>query len=278
MIPDSLTNFLYLADCLPKMYPAFYKRFENVLKESNINFSFLPNTKDVWAVDYMPIQTELKDFVHFTYQPSYLKSKKELQTISDVDSICKVIGLSPLKTDIILDGGNVVRSAQKAIITERVFIDNPKIKRNKLIGRLQELLQIDKLYFIPEQPDDFTGHSDGMVRFIDENTVIINDFSNEKKSFTKAFKSAIANTGLNYITIPYSLEQNDNNVQANGDYINYLQMENIILIPTFNIDEDDAAVKKLEEIFTGHTVKTINSNDIADEGGVLNCISWNIIK
>ena len=278
MIPDSLTNFLYLADCLPKMYPAFFKRFEKVLKESNINFSLLPNTKDVWAVDYMPIQTELKDFVHFTYQPSYLKSKKELQTISDVDSICKVIGLSPLKTDIILDGGNVVRSAQKAIITERVFIDNPKIKRNKLIGRLQELLQIDKLYFIPEQPDDFTGHSDGMVRFIDENTIIINDFSKEKKGFKEAFKSAISSTGLDYITIPYSLEQNDNDVQANGDYINYLQMENFILVPTFNIDEDDDAVRKLEQIFKGKTIKTINSNDIADEGGVLNCISWNIIK
>ena len=278
MIPDSLTNFLYLADCLPKMYPAFFKRFEKVLKESNINFSLLPNTKDVWAVDYMPIQTELKDFVHFTYQPSYLKSKKELQSISDVDSICKVIGLSPLKTDIILDGGNVVRSAQKAIITERVFIDNPKIKRNKLIGRLQELLQIDKLYFIPEQPDDFTGHSDGMVRFIDENTIIINDFSKEKKGFKEAFKSAISSTGLDYITIPYSLEQNDNDVQANGDYINYLQMENFILVPTFNIDEDDDAVRKLEQIFKGKTIKTINSNDIADEGGVLNCISWNIIK
>jgi len=47
MIPDNKTNFLYLADTLPKKYPAFYTRFENLLNESKINFKLLPQTKDV---------------------------------------------------------------------------------------------------------------------------------------------------------------------------------------------------------------------------------------
>lgn len=61
MITDRQTNFLYLADSLPKKYPNFYERFEKVLIKSNIKFNLLPNTKDVWAVDYMPIQTDLKN-------------------------------------------------------------------------------------------------------------------------------------------------------------------------------------------------------------------------
>lgn len=63
MISDNQTNFLYLADTLPKKFSDFHKRFEMVLTDCNINFSLLQNTKDVWSVDYMPIQTDLNKFV-----------------------------------------------------------------------------------------------------------------------------------------------------------------------------------------------------------------------
>ena len=279
MIPDNLTNFLYLADCLPKKYPTFFTSFEKLLNECKINFALIPHTKDVWAVDYMPIQIAGNKFVQFTYNPIYLKPKKYLPTISDVDKICATMGLAPLKTNIVLDGGNVVRSAHKAIMTDRIFRENPLYERKQLIKKLHELLKIDKLYFVPEQPGDFTGHSDGMVRFINEDTVMINDYSNEKKEwFKRAFEIAIHNTGLNYDTLPYAVEDNETNMQANGDYINYLQMQNCIIVPTFNKNSDEAAVSKLEEIFAGQTIKTIDCNEIANDGGVLNCISWNITK
>ena len=56
MITDDQTNFLYLADSLPKKYPSFYNEFEKVLTDCNIPFQLLTPTKDVWAVDYMPVQ------------------------------------------------------------------------------------------------------------------------------------------------------------------------------------------------------------------------------
>ena len=278
MIPDSQTNFLYLADCLPKKYPTFFTSFEKLLNECKINFALIPHTKDVWAVDYMPIQTAGNNFVQFTYNPSYLQFKKWLPTISDVDKICETMGLDTLKTDIVLDGGNVVRSGHKAIMTDRIFKENPNYERKQLIKKLHELLQIDQLYFVPEQPGDFTGHSDGMVRFINEDTVVVNDYSKEKDWFRRAFEIAIHNTGLDYITLPYSVAGNTTNTQANGDYINYLQMENCIIVPTFNIEADEAAVSKLKEIFAGQTIQTIDCSEIANDGGVLNCISWNITK
>jgi agmatine deiminase len=278
MITDSQTNFLYLADTLPTKYPDFFKRFESALKECNIPFDFLPQTKDVWAVDYMPIQTDLNKFIRFVYNPSYLQTKKYLKTISDVDEICKAISIDTFKTDIIIDGGNVTRWTNKVIMTDRVFKDNPSYERKQLIRELHELLQVDNLYFVPEQPGDFTGHSDGMVRFIDEQSVIINDYKKEKEEFYRAFEIAIHNTGLNYITIPYNVYNNKSNDHANGDYINYLQMQNTVIIPTFGIAEDDIAVKQLETIFAGQTITTIESNEIAYDGGILNCITWNILK
>lgn len=276
MIADFQTNFLYLADCLPIKYPHFYKRFETLLNENKITIQLLPNTKDVWAVDYMPIQITLNEYVQFVYNPSYLKAKKYLKSISDVDEICQTIGMETQKTDIIIDGGNLTRCSNKVIMTDRVFKENPAYERKKLVNELYELLQVDKIYFVPEQPGDFTGHSDGMVRFIDEYTVIINDYKQEKEEFYRAFEIAIHNAGLDYITIPYNVYNNESNNQANGVYINYLQMENIVMIPTFGMKGDELAIKQLETIFAGKTITTIESNEIANDGGILNCITWNI--
>ncbi len=219
-----------------------------------------------------------KPVVGFNHKKRQLNSGrgKYLKTISDVDGICKAIGIETIKTDVIIDGGNVTRWTNKVIMTDRVFKDNPTYERKKLIKELYELLQVDKIYFVPEQPGDFTGHSDGMVRFVDEHTVIINDYKQEKEWFSRAFEIAIHNTGLDYITIPYNVYDNKSNDHANGDYINYLQMENTVIIPTFGIKEDDITVRQLETIFVGQNIQTIESNEIAYDGGILNCITWNI--
>jgi len=278
MITDKQTNFLYLSDILPKKYSDFYNRFEKTLQAYNIKFDFLPKTKDVWAVDFMPIQIELEKFIQFVYNPSYLQSKASLKTISNTEQICKEIGIETIKTNIVLDGGNVVKTTNKVFITDRVFKDNPNYERKKLIKELYELLQIEKLYLLPEQPGDFTGHSDGMIRFIDENTIIVNDYSKEKKEFYSAFEIAVHNTGLDCIKIPYNIYNNKSDKNANGDYINYLQMDNLVVIPTFNLKEDEIVVKQFEELFTGQKIVTVESNEIAKDGGILNCITWNLKK
>lgn len=279
MIPDKQTNFLYLADTLPKNYSNFFRQFEKVLNDSNINFQLLPNTKDVWAVDYMPIQIDKDSFVQFIYNPDYLRDTiKWSKTISDVDIICKQINLLPKKSNIVVDGGNVTRTTDKVIMCDKIFTENPNIKEKNLIRELQELFQVDKLIFIPTHPIDFTGHADGMVRFYDSNTVLINDYSRETMEFQLKFRLALHNAGLNYIEIPYNPYDNKKDEHANGEYINFLQMQQAIIIPTFGIKEDDVVIKQFEQLFTGQRIATVDGNDLAFDGGILNCITWNIYK
>lgn len=278
MITDKQTNKLYLADCLPKKHPIFFKQFENILNDCNIEFKFLPNTKDIWAVDFMPVQVSKDKFVQFAYNPDYLNSKVGRKSISNVNDICDAINIKRIKSDINIDGGNITKTTDKVIMCDKIFSENPQYSRKQLIDNLTELFEVDKLYFVPQQPKDFTGHSDGMIRFLDANTVIINEYSNEPKDFQRAFHIALHNAGLEYIEIPYNPYDNTKYANASGEYINYLQMENIIIMPTFGIKEDDIAVRKFEELFKGHTINTIESNDIAENGGILNCITWNILK
>ena len=55
-------------------------------------------------------------------------------------------------------------------------------------------------------------------------------------------------------------------------------MENVIIFPTFQQTEDELVLKKFEELFPGYSIATVDSNDIADDGGILNCITCNILK
>lgn len=277
MIQDSETNFLYLADSLQKKkYSSFLMRFEQVLNENNIPFKYLLNTKDIWAVDYMPVQISADNFVKFHYNPDYLQSKTQLKTISDVDSICKAIDITPKKSKLIVDGGNVIRSTDKIIMCNKVFKENSDISEKELIKQLKNTFEIDKLYFVPWDKSDYTGHADGMVRFIDSNTVLINDYSQEKPEFQRAFRMALHNAGLDWKEIPYNPYNNRPSTSAEGIYLNYLQMKQAIIIPTFGRKEDDKAINILEQVFKGQRVVTIDSKEIAKEGGVLNCITWNI--
>jgi agmatine deiminase len=279
VITDSQTNFLYLADKLPVKYPTFYKSLQAVLKEIDIPISLLPHTKDVWAVDYMPIQVTENRFVKFVYNPNYLRdSIKWRKTISDANAICTALKFPVYNSDILIDGGNVIKGANKVILCDKVFKENPHYTEKKLINELERQFEVDKIIFIPTDPSDDIGHADGMVRFLDDNTVLINDYSKEDMSFQLQFRLAFHNAGLNYIEVPYHPYDNKRDLQANGIYINYLHMKQAIVIPTFGIAEDDKAVRRFQELFSGQTITTIDSNAIANEGGVLNCISWNILR
>jgi agmatine deiminase len=276
MITDAETNFLYLADSLKRSkYSNFLKRFEEVLNTNSVPYKFLPGTKDIWAVDFMPIQLQSDSFLQFRYEPSYLKSSADLRTISDVDTICHNINIQPTKSQIKLDGGNVIHSKQVAIITNRIFSENGHYKKETLTQDLITELGIEKIICIPEDINDFTGHADGMVRFIDDRTVLINDYVEPDRELKHAITDKLKREGLEIVKTPYNPYLNNSEMDAKGVYINFLRISDIVFVPVFDTKEDEEAVKVFESLFKN--VVPVQSNEIAKDGGVLNCISWNIM-
>lgn len=281
MIPDHQTNFIYLSDILPTEHPEFFKRFEAVLNECKIPFAFLPNTKDIWAADFMPIQTQQNEFIQFRYEPDYLMDTPENKaSISNVDAICKSIGIKTIKSNINLDGGNVSKWDNRVILCDKIFEENLDLSEDELFEELMEYFNLkeENLHFVPWNENDFTGHADGMVRFVDANTLIINDYSNQPEAFRNLFLDAIETTELDLIVLPYQPQEDPTLVSAVGLYLNYLEMEQAVIVPVFNLPSDKDAVEILSEIFHDKKVVTLECTELARQGGILNSISWNILK
>lgn len=279
MISCDQRNFLYLSDLLPKKHPLFFTRLRKVLKKEKLDWGLLPGTRDIWAKDYMPVQVSVNQFVNFIYKPDYLCQEKWRSTITDAQKVCEPLGIPLKHTDIILDGGNLVCSGGRSnavIFCDKVFKENPHYEEKDLIAALESLLETDKLVFIPKDRYDVYGHADGLVRFLNADTVLINRYTKKDGEFPRQLRLALHNAGLDYIEIPCNMANNTYYHQANGCYINYLQMEDLILLPVFGLKEDEEAVGQFESLFKSHRIVSLESNEIAHEGGVLNCVSWGV--
>jgi agmatine deiminase len=281
MITDKETNLVYFSGLLAQKYPKFFKELRVVLERKGIEYDLLPHTKDIWCRDYMPIQISKNEFVRFAYRPGYLtRYKKYRDTITDATDTCKAIGIKPKISRIKIDGGNIVKSLTKAIITERIFSENKQYGKQTLLRNIKKLLKVKQIIIIPECPYDWYGHADGMIRFIDgvkdERTVLANDFSKEAPELFSRFHRTLSKEGLYPVVLPYNPFRNKAN-DVKGIYINYLQAGKIVIYPAYGIKEDLLAQKVFSGCFGAYAVP-IRANAIAKEGGVLNCVSWNISK
>lgn len=253
---------------IQKHKPAADRMFA-ALNLFNIKYKLLNNTKDIWLRDFMPAKTKSGKHLSFRYEPSYLANNPQLRTNFKTD-IAPNFVLPVTYSNINLDGGNVVfsPSKEKVIISDRVFSENPEYDKNTLLLELEKLLEASVL-IIPSLKSDMTGHADGMVRFVDENTVVTNAPLSPYGFETKVKKS-LQNYGFNVIDFPYFYSKGDSAV---GCYLNYLATEKSIFLPVFGVDTDNETIKLAKNIFD-KTIIPVNINEIAIYGGLLNCISW----
>lgn len=266
-----------------KRYLEFWKTFESILMAHSIPNILLNRTKDIWSRDFMPIQIGENEFVQFSLTRDYYQKEDEhLKT--DPAPICNELGITPIIAkyngkSIYLDGGNVIRSFDAAIICDKIFTDN-EIPQNKLVDILGEVLRVEKVIIIPQEPDDYTGHADGMVRFLDKRTVIANDYSKiyPGKGFKDKFYDSLKSAGIDVLLVPYKpVESYEYYQPATGVYINYLQVGNKVFLPTFDDEPNDqAAISRFGEIFGPGNIIPVPCSEIANLGGCLNCVSWEI--
>ncbi|OFY87593.1 MAG: hypothetical protein A3K10_03280 [Bacteroidetes bacterium RIFCSPLOWO2_12_FULL_31_6] len=279
MIPSSQNINIYFSSLLKQQFPKLTANIEKELNSQKIAFSYLSHTKDIWCRDYMPIQIGKDEFVLFNYFPSYLKGASKLRTNNK--KVCEKHGINYTFSQIILDGGNVVRHNDKAILTDRIFAENKtKIGDSSLLNKLEKLLK-SEIIIIPTEEVDVVGHADGMVRFIDNKTVLVNDYSktDSQKSFQEKLYSALVSINLEIVFTPYFPDENwfSKNkydiAPATGVYMNFLQVGETIFLPQFSIPQDKTAVTFFLNYFN---VITIDCKELAKHGGLLNCISWEI--
>lgn len=281
MIPDWQTNKVFLSKKLLTDYPKVAKRLEDKLASFDYVPEYLPNTNDIWARDYMPLQFSDEQFIEYVFDPDYLKGKKYIRQgiKTDPDAVCRAIGLETRKTGIILDGGNTVKSENSIIMTDKVFWENSKqYSDEELTQMLQNIFNPCQVIFIPWDDGCIYGHADGMLRFIDNKKVMISGFYEQVDDELKQLiVHALERANIAYECLRISEIEEEENIA----YINFLHTEHFILVPSLNKPEkDQKALREISHFFKDYQipVEQIELSEVAKKSGALNCITWTVKK
>ncbi len=272
---DADADVVYISDRLEPRRPELVTQLRSILHEHEIPLRVIRGTSDIWCRDFMPVQVGWASFVQFRFNPDYLEGYQHLITHpSQIASIPEIKHCQ--QSDIVLDGGNVVRWGNRCILTDKIFLENPRIESSRLLSTLRELLLVHDLFVIPQEPLDLTGHADGVVRFLDAGTVAINRYAEIAAPYGKKLITVLRQAGLDWLELPYKPKNGKRGEMppAFGCYVNFLRVRDLIIVPVYGICEDDDACRRIEQSTPGTKVVPVNCRKLSMEGGVLNCVTW----
>ena len=275
MVNESDSNKLFITDLLLIHHPTIAKTIIETCCLHDIDVSIINHANDYWCRDFMPLQINKNKFVQFVYDPSYYKYKNYRHLKTDVEELNNSLAGEIIFSDIVLDGGNIRSYNNTAIISEKVFRDNPVYPKQTLINELINLLKLDKIVFVPTVPYDITGHSDGMVKFINEDSIFLNDFS-KTCSYTYLKKLHKALKGFNIVRMTNEFHRNKLKDDATGDYINMIVVKELVFLSCYGYPSDELALRNVQAAFPNHAIVQVVTNDLATKGGILHCATWNL--
>ena len=279
MIPDWETNLVLVSDLLPARHPEIVQTLKDFLAEHTIPLQTIQGTADIWIRDYAPVQTGPSEFVQFRYRPDYLKGHRRQVTkpavFRDLDLI------NGLKNSaLVIDGGNIVGGRSTALLTDKVFRENPRQLQSALAEKLQRLLKTASVIFIPKEPYDRIGHADGMLRLVEDNHVVLSDYRSIDPVFADRIEGILTENKLRVTPIPYVPERRirDGINSAVGNYANFLRVGNLTVVPAYGLPEDRLAAKILARLLPKDRIISVPCRKLAEEGGALNCVTSTIFR
>lgn len=276
MIAGAGADVVFVADTLARRFSAIHRRLGSILREHGVPLETIPGTLDIWCRDYMPIQAAEGQFVQFRYEPDYLTGKyRRLRADGGIGPTMPRLGTC-LRSELVLDGGNVVGWGDRAIATEKVFRENPGLTQEDVTNRLRCELGLSELIVIPREPYDPIGHADGMVAWLDERTVLVNDYSGVGASFRRRVLKALEGRGIGWIEFPYDPQDGgqDGLPSAAGNWMNFVRAGNVLVVPTFGSAGDRRALDMLGDLHPDHAIEPLDCMLLASGGGGPHCATW----
>lgn len=261
---------LVISDLLPARAPNLYRRLTEWSALIGAELHIQPDTKDIWIRDYYPIPLGNGKAVSFRYEPSYLRGRySHLKTTIRSTPWCDDVILS----DLIVDGGNVELTDDAVLMTDLIFPENPNRTRTSVISEIEDIFQ-RTVYIFPSDPDDPTGHIDGMLSCVG-NVLFVNDYSRWPDLESGIMRSAEVylkdHSNITFVRLPY--HPGRSKWSAAGNSANMLHCHANVLFPSSDVRPDTRAHITISEALPHHIVHTIDCDEITQHGGAIRCVT-----
>ncbi len=239
--------------------------------------------QDIWMRDFTSANPAQP--VMFRYTAAGQGGGKKGQAISDeVQNEFKYYsqkaGLQFTQSKLLNDGGNWVEDGYGNVVLSTKFLTDNKLTESEARKKLIALTNAKQIAFVEADEQGGLEHADGVVSFIDQNTLVINSYPEDPdyaKRLMVDLKRGIPNVKIHEIITPYDGSEiyDEKFGSACGLYTNMLVTPERIYFPQFGIKEDAIALKQIRSI-TKRTVIPVQSSKVCHMGGGVRCMSWQV--
>lgn len=233
---------------------------------------------DIWARDFTTVDPESP--VQFVYTWASM-SKRESQNVQNsFDIVANKYEIQRTHTTLLIDGGNLVDNYAGKVITTTRFLEDNELTYDEGKQSLKDILGATEVAII-EPDEDLLAHSDGMVMWIDEETLLINDYS----SFEKEYREAVHNElelsfpTVTIIEVPVEYDENMPDAgeisSACGINVNSVMTYDNIYVPIFDMPHEQDVLDTIRSN-TNKNVIPINAEGVCALGGSVRCLTWQL--
>lgn len=249
---------------------------------------------DSWMRDIAPIfykedkklQSISFEFNGYGKYPDYLNDNKISEFISNYLHIPTKI------SELVIEGGAITYDDKKNLFSTKnvIFNKNRKQKHNSeyIIKELKLLFDLNYIFLFENglMEDDTDGHVDNLLCPIGKNQYLIATthkldpnyeiLEKNKADLIKFFKDT--NQTFDLIEVPLPTRKKINNKNIISSYINFYFSKNKIILPKFNVKEDNEVKLTFEKLFPNREIMMLETENINYGGGNIHCITMNVPK
>ena len=255
---------------------------------------------DTWVRDYGPI-TLLKNgqrvFLDFEFNAwgdkySYTDDNQLTHQLFQRGDLSNG---SYAKQNWVLEGGSIETDGAGSLMTTSSCLLNSNrnglISKEAITDRLIESLSIEQVHWINFghlQGDDTDSHIDTLARFAPGNVIVYQGCESKKDGHYQELQrmaeqlSQLRNTaGERYELVPLPLPtpiHNQSGQRLPASYANFLITNDAVLVPTYDDQQDDRVLKRLETVFPQRTIVPIPALPLIEQFGSVHCLTMQIPK
>lgn len=192
--------------------------------------------------------------------------------------------------DFVLEGGSVESDGEGTILTTTQCLleknRNPQYTQNEIEDILMKNLGARRVLWLHHgylSGDDTDSHIDTLARFCSPEIIAYTACTNPNDTHFSALQNMKAeletfttNTGAPYKLIPLPLPDSCYDKEGNrlpATYANFTIINGAVLLPVYDVKQDNEAIEIFENIFPDRKIIPINCRILIEQHGSLHCVT-----
>jgi agmatine/peptidylarginine deiminase len=262
---------------------------------ANIIFAELP-IDDTWARDHGAITVESNnELVIYDFTFNGWGNKFSAEKDNEVTGQLWKKGIFTAqhfeKIDLVLEGGSIESNGKGTLLTTSNCLlskeRNPALSQKEIEDKLIELFGLDRVLWLHNghlEGDDTDSHIDTLARFCDDKTIAYVQCTDNRDPHFEGLKKmedelkefrTLDGEPYKLISLPMvdAIFAPDDGRRLPATYANFLIMNDIVLMPTYGVQQDLEALVQLQKAFPVKKVTGIDCKPLLLQHGSLHCIT-----